>query len=213
MEGLFSPDSKFMRIMGRVADLMILNLLYLITCIPVFTMGAATTALYTVCFRLGTDRERGLIRSYLEAFKENFKQSTVLWLILLLCGGTALANTIIFYTMPGVFHWCFPLFALLFVLVLLIAAYTFPLLSQFDNRTFATLKNALILSLGTLPRAVLVTLFNIFPVILLLVNLVTYLQAGVLWLLLYYGAAAYVNSLLLRKLFSSLAADDTLQEE
>ena len=61
-----------MRYLNRFADLMILNLLFLLTSIPIFTIGASLTALYSVCFRLGTDREGSTFRDYFAAFKENF---------------------------------------------------------------------------------------------------------------------------------------------
>lgn len=83
MRGLFSPDSRAMKMMGRIGDIMILNVIFLLTCIPVFTIGAASTALYTVCFRFGTDSEAGVIKSYFTAFRDNLKQSTLVWLIIL----------------------------------------------------------------------------------------------------------------------------------
>ena len=57
MQGLFSIDSKFMQVLSRIYDIAVLNMLYLLTCLPIFTIGAATSALYAVCFRMGTDRE------------------------------------------------------------------------------------------------------------------------------------------------------------
>ena len=54
---LFSPDSKFMRAMSRLGDLLLLNLVFLLCCLPLVTVGAAQTALYTVCFRLIRDQE------------------------------------------------------------------------------------------------------------------------------------------------------------
>ena len=57
--------------------------------VPGVTIGAAVTALYTVCFRFGTQRERGVLKSYFAAFRDNFRQSTAAWLTLLLCIGTA----------------------------------------------------------------------------------------------------------------------------
>ena len=62
MSKLFSLDSPFMRAMSRVADLMILNLLFLITSIPLVTIGAGLAALYTVIFRMGTDQEGGVFK-------------------------------------------------------------------------------------------------------------------------------------------------------
>ena len=140
MNGLFTPNSRFMRYLNRFADLMILNLLFLLTSIPIFTIGASLTALYSVCFRLGT--EGSTFRDYFAAFKENFRQATSLFLLLLLwlmgTGGAA----VIFCFMAGWMHCLFVPFAVLFIVVVLVASYVFPLLSRFENRTATTLKNA-----------------------------------------------------------------------
>ena len=69
---MFSPDSKFMEIFGRITDLILLNILFLITCLPVFTIGAATAALYTMCFRLMREEYSGIIKPYFKAFRDNF---------------------------------------------------------------------------------------------------------------------------------------------
>ena len=74
----FSLDSKFMQALSRIADLILLNLVFLVTCIPIFTIGAASAALYSVAFRLGTEREEGVFRCYFRAFRNNFKQGTIL---------------------------------------------------------------------------------------------------------------------------------------
>lgn len=213
MQGLFSTDSKFMRAMSRVGDLLLLNVFYLLTCVPIFTIGAANTALYTVCFRFGTDREEGIIRSYFRAFRENFRQGTVLWLIVLLCGVTACLNVYIFYVMPGAIRYAFVVFAILFLLVLLIAGYIFPLLSQFDNDNKSTLRNALILSLGYLPRSVLVAALNVFPFALMLLNFYSFLQAGFFWVALYFSTAAYGNTFLLKKVFAPYMKNEENQED
>ena len=121
MNGLFAPDSRFMRYLNRFADLMILNLLFLLTSIPIFTIGASLTALYSVCFHLGTDREGSTFRDYFAAFKENFRQATALFLLLLLwlmgTGGAA----VIFCFMAGWMHYLFVPFAVLFIVVVLVA--------------------------------------------------------------------------------------------
>lgn len=202
MEALLNPDSKFMRAMSRIGDLLLLNLMFLITCVPIVTIGAASTAMYTLCFRFDTDRERGLIKSYFQAFRDNFKQATVLWLIILLCGATACINVYIFYSLSAVVPFVYVLFLILFVLVLLIAAYAFPLLSQFNNSNKATLKNALILCLAYLPRSIVIVVVNVFPFALMLVNFYIFLNAAFLWAAIYFSAAAYINSFLLKKVFA-----------
>ncbi len=202
MNGLFAPDSRFMRYLTLFADLMILNILFLLTSIPVFTVGASLTALYSVCFRLGTDREGSTFRDYFAAFKENFAQATPLFLLLLLwlCGTGGAAA--IFYLMTGWMHYLVVPFAVLFVAVILIGSYAFPLLSRFENRTATTLKNAALLSLGYLPRSILMGAINLFPFALLAVDLLTFLKAAFAWLIVWFAAAAYINCLILKKVFA-----------
>lgn len=213
MNALFSPDSRFMRTMSRIADLVLLNLCYLLTCLPAFTIGAASAALYTVCFRFGSEEERGVIRSYFRAFRENLKRGIGLWLIVLLCGATALINAWIFYAMPGGLRFLSVLFAILFVLAVIVFGYAFPLLSQFDDGVWPTLRNSLILGLGYLPRSLLITAFNIFPFALMLADFYLFLQAAFLWTALYFSLAAYVNTFLLKRVLAPYLTGGDLEEE
>ena len=216
MNGLFAPDSRFMRYLNRFADLMILNLLFLLTSIPIFTIGASLTALYSVCFHLGTDREGSTFRDYFAAFKENCRQATARFLLLLLwlmgTGGAA----VIFCFMAGWMHYLFVPFAVLFIVVVLVASYVFPLLSRFDNQNTITLKNAALLSLGYLPRSIIIGAINLFPFVLLAVDLLAFLKAGFAWLIIWFSAAAYCNCLLLKKVFAPYLEekkDDHSQDE
>ncbi len=202
MASLFSPDSKFMLAMSRICDLILLNVLFLLTCVPIFTIGAASTALYTVCFRMDTDREAGLFRGYFSAFRQNFRQSTGLFLILTLILLATAFNVALFSMQTSFLHYLSYLFILLAVLAVLIYSYIFPLLSQFDNGMVATFRNALLLSIGYLPRSILTALLNVFPLALLVMNLYTFLHMGFLWAFFYFAAAAYLNSRLLKQVFA-----------
>ena len=162
MGGFFSLDSKFMQAMSRVADLIILNVIYLVTCLPVITIGAASTALYTVCFRLGTAREGSLVKGYFRAFRDEFRQATLIWLFLLLFGAASCVNIILFLSMDGWMHYLFFLFVLFLVIVVI----------------------------------------NVLPWALLLTNLYMFLQVGFIWVVVYFAAAAYINTRLLKKVFA-----------
>lgn len=201
MFSMFSPDSKFMMAMDRVCDLMLLNLLFLLTCLPVVTIGAAATALYTVCFRFDTDKEAGIWKSYFRAFRENFRQSTLVWLVVALFGGTSALNVLIFRGMGGVLHWLFLPCGVLLVLAVLMGSCVFPLLSQFSNDSRTALKNALFLSVGYLPKFLIVSVIHVLPFALLILDPYLFFQTGVLWVLIYFSAGAYINSLVLKKVF------------
>ena len=202
MQAFFSSDSKLMQAMGRIGDLVILNLLFFISCLPLFTIGAASAALYTVCFQMGTEKESGIFRTYVHAFRENFKQGTVVFLILALFLLAGFFDTLLLSSLAGWLRYGCILTAILLVLAVLMYSYAFPLLSQFSNGIRGTLKNALFLSLGYLPRSLLIAAVNVFPMALALLDLYLFLQAGFLWIFLYFSAAAYLNSLLLKKVFA-----------
>ena len=202
MQAFFSSDSKLMQAMGRIGDLVILNLLFFISCLPLFTIGAASAALYTVCFQMGTEKESGIFRTYVRAFRENFKQGTVVFLILALFLLAGFFDTLLLSSLAGWLRYGCILTAILLVLAVLMYSYAFPLLSQFSNGIRGTLKNALFLSLGYLPRSLLIAAVNVFPTALALLDLYLFLQMGFLWVFLYFSAAAYLNSLLLKKVFA-----------
>lgn len=213
MQRLFSPDSRFMVLLARFADLMLLNILYLVTCIPIITIGSATAALYTVVFKIGTRREHGAVLPYFRAFRANFRQGCILWLALAFVSACLLFDAALFYRMSGgVRYLCVP-FALLLVLALLTAGYLFPLVSLFENSAVGTIKNALALCLAHLPRSAAVLAVNAFPFALLAVSPLVFFYAGFIWLAVYFSAGAYINSLLLRKVFQPFLPEDTFKEE
>lgn len=209
MQALFSPDSKFMQAMVRFGDLVILNFLFLLTCLPVFTIGAASTALYTVVFRMDTEKEGSLSRSYFQAFRENFKQGTLIFLILSLFTGAACINLLLFSWLGGTVGYVGILFsALLLTLVVLMYSLVFPLLSLFHSSIRAALKNALILSIAHLPRSVAAGILNVLPLGLLAVNLYAFMQSGMIWVFLYFSAAAYLISRILNRVFAPYLTEE-----
>ena len=76
---LFSPDSKFMRFMSVLGDLMLLNFIFLLCSVPVVTIGASITALYTVVFRMVREKDsRSVVVQFFRSFRQNFRRATLL---------------------------------------------------------------------------------------------------------------------------------------
>ena len=205
MRFLFDLNSPFMQFVNRFCELVILNLCYLTTCLPIFTIGAATAALYATVFPMDTEKEGKLLRTYFRAFRENFKQGTAVFLLLTLFGAATYYNMVAFTSGSGVLGYGILVAAVAVALVLcFVWAWVFPLISRFQNGTLPMLKNALLLAVGNLPRTILVTVLNVFPWALLVMNLYAFIRLGFLWFSLYFAAAAYYNSRLLKKVFFSL---------
>lgn len=199
---LFSPDSKFMRAMSMLGDLLVLNLAFLLCCVPLVTVGPAITALDTAAFGIVRGREGRPMKVFFQAFRQNLRRGIALWLLLLLVGAAVALDIWLFASLTGALRFLVVLFGILFALVLFTAGYAFPLLSQFDNTVKGTVKNALFLSLGYLPRTLAITVLNVFPFAMLLWNMLLFLECGFIWVFLYFAAAACLNARLLEKVFA-----------
>lgn len=160
----FSYESKFSQLLLKLCYSCYLNLLWLLCSLPVFTIGAATTALYYVSLKIVREEEAHIAATFFRAFRENFRQATVLWLILLGVGLFLGADGYILYHLrkvsvgtPAVL-WTLILAvviaaAVLYVIVLL---YTFPLVASVRNSNAAMLKNAFLIGTHYLFATILV---------------------------------------------------------
>ncbi len=84
MKNIFSPDSFLMKALTLFFDIMYLNALFIICSLPVFTIGASATALYSVLFKRIRGEEFKIGKTYFAEFKSNFKQATLFWIPYLL---------------------------------------------------------------------------------------------------------------------------------
>ncbi len=199
---LFSPDSKFMRAMSLLGDLLVLNLVFLVCCLPIVTIGPAITALDTAAFRIVRDTEGQSVKVFFKAFRQNLRRGIGLWLLLLAAGAMVALDIWLFAAFTGPLRFLLVLFGILLALVFFTAGYAFPLLSQFDNTVMGTVKNALFLSIGYLPRTIVITVLNVFPFALLLKDMLLFLKCGFIWVFLYFAAVACLNAKLLEKVFT-----------
>jgi uncharacterized membrane protein YesL len=194
---------------SRFADLVILNVLILLTSLPLFTVGASVSAAYTLTFRMLRSKDEPVVKSYFRAFRENFRQGTALWLILLVAAVPALIYFDRFFTMEGIFHYLFVPFLTVFVLAVCAGSFAFPLTSQFQNSLAGTLRNALLLTLANLPRALAAAAINLLPLGLYLFQYELFLKVSFLWFALYFSAAAYMNVAILWKVFKPFYPEET----
>ena len=164
-------DNKFFTFMGRVADLIILNLLFLLCCIPIVTIGPAITAMYYVTMKMVRNEEAYIARSFFKSFKENFKQGLGIWLIALVLIILEFMDFIIMKQLSGGIYTIVKYGLLVIALILvMILQYVFPLLAKFVNTVKNTIRNALLMSLRHLPYTILMLLISIAPIVAMLFN-------------------------------------------
>lgn len=200
-------DNPIIQGIGKIVDFVILNLLWLICSLPVITIGASTTALYTVMLKLVKNEEGYIAKGFLKAFKNNFRQSTLMWLLFMLLGFILILDFSSLKLMPGNIAGILQIFFLIMGGLLAgMAVYAFALQARFENTIKNTLKNALILVFARLPYTLFIILVSIGPVILTFLNQLTLMIGLLFWLLVGAAVVAWLNSFLLRRIFTILEA-------
>lgn len=161
MKGLFDMEGPVMQFITKLVYSVWLNILWFICCLPVFTVGASTTALFYVSLKVAKNEEGNLTKSFFHSFKENFRQATIIWLILFGVGIVLGIDAYVFYHM----RFESVLWALgtaVFVVALaaygIIWMYIFPLQARFDNTIRAMFKNSLMIGMRFLLCTVLMAL-------------------------------------------------------
>lgn len=196
----FDPDNPFFEFMNTLAAFIGLNVLFLITCLPIITIGPALSALYTVTLKEARKENGYVFSTYLKAFKRNFPQSAAAFLIHLILALVFGFNAIFWGEQNTVFgNICLLVMTMLLVILALSFLYTFPLMARFQNTLKQTLKNSFSIAL-TNPKITL-GLLGIHAVFILACLVIP--QAKIFMLLLGFAFLAYCNSFLLTRLFAS----------
>ena len=201
MKELFQLDSPWVQRFAMLTNLVMLNILWILCCIPVVTAGAATSALYYTIFQYHTKADDAVLRPFFRSFRSNFKQSTMLLLPLLavLC---LLAFDIGYLISHG------KGIAVLFLLI--VAAFftmgmlihLFPLIARFDMDAKALLRTAFSLSILHFPATLIVIVLTFLPVFLLAFQPSLFLRLGVAWAGVWFSLIAYLFGKLLLKIWS-----------
>ena len=161
MDRFFNADNKVFQALGSLMDCMIISALWLLMCIPVFTIGTSTTAMYTTVHKV-IRRQQGYVwNTFWDSFKENFKLTTKLWLIILAIIIVLTADIYVTHQalVEGLSWGIFaPFFVILMILVILWAVYIFAYSARFEQTLKATLKNGVLIMIANLPWTVLIFL-------------------------------------------------------
>ena len=160
----FSYESKFTQLLLKLCWSCYLSLLWFLCSLPIVTVGASTTALYYASLKLVREEDSSLTRQSFRSFRENGRQATVLWLILLGVGLFLGADGYILYHLrlsaagPLAVMWTLILAVVIAasVVYVIVLLYVFPLLASVSNTNRAMLKNAFLIGTHYLFATILV---------------------------------------------------------
>lgn len=202
MNGIFSLDGPMMRVLGKVADCLVLSVMWLLGSIPLITIGASTAALYTMTLRIIRAEEGKLIPGFWKAYWENFRQGTVIHLILTLLVLMIYIHSRSVQAMEGQIRMVFWAGTCLFGIIWLMETlFVYPVLARFSNSTGNIMKNAFLMASGNVPVFFGVVLITGLPLWTLLLNTQLFISMVPAWIFIGPGLIALLNSFLFHQCF------------
>jgi len=194
-------DNVVARALGRLFDLVVLNLIFIICSLPIITIGASITAMYAVILKMVKNEEGYIVKGFFQAFKENFKMSTKAWLIMLPFSLIIYFNILLSMEMPALGQ----VFVVFFIIIAIVAGFTsvyvFPLIARYENTLKATFKNAFLLAIGRLPFTILLVLLHVGPVVLMILDPLFFVYGILIWFFIGFSLVTWLCSKILRRVF------------
>lgn len=201
-------DGFLCQTLGKVTDCLCLSLLWIISCIPIVTVGAATTAMYYTIKKVVRYGITGILREYWHSFRSNFKQATLIWLMLVLIYGLLAIScygTYVLYS-AGYLPKALMVFLLLLVsAVTMWAIYLFPCLARFNNATKQIMKNCAWLAILNFPWTILLA-----AIFLLTIAAIALIPIG---LFLFPAGGMLISSYILERVFRKYMSPEDLAED
>jgi len=197
-------EAPIFNLINVIANIVLVNILFIVCSLPIVTIGVSYTSMYTVARKI-KDRETLVFKTFFVSFKENFKQSTIAWLILLIPIIILSIETSLLYQVaidvPFVLYLCV-LIPFLFILVYFTWLLIQP--SYFILETKPMFKNAFLFMLRLLPQDITILVLNVIPLFVFAYDTKTFLLSWPLWLFLYFSSSASLIALALESPMKTL---------
>lgn len=169
MNAIFNPENRFWMFMDKVMDAMIISILWLVCSLPVVTMGAATTAVFQFTLYQVRDEEGYVWKSFFKAFRQNFRQATILWLGGLAVGAFLLVDVYLcmHLRIPGTLRMALLVgLGCIGLIYLLTMLYVLPLMACFQVSVKTAVRDSFVMAVGNLPVSLLIlVIYGIFTVL------------------------------------------------
>lgn len=188
-----------MRFMMLITNLIALNVLWLLGCIPIVTAGASTVAMHTVLLSYINRKDDAVLKPFFRAFRENFRTVTPLWLMNLLVGAVMVAEIV--YLSAGAELWLKVVFGVLLLIYGAATSYLYPLLARYETTARQALLNSFMLPVRHLLSSVCVVTLNVLPVFLLVAFPELFWKSILVWTVIGFSLIAYLDLKILLPVF------------
>lgn len=205
MKSIFSPEGPLFRFVERAVNLVVLNILYLIFCIPIVTIGPATTALRYVTLKYAANEEDRVWAPFIHSFKQNLKQGIVVGLISTVLGAFLAWDLYLVYQMvdsgAAIDKVMLFMVALMCILYLMGTAYVYPLLARYENSLKQMFRTALILAIRHLPATLCMAIISAAPILLLMYTPTTFMLTLTFYCFIGFALIAFLQDKFMNRIF------------
>lgn len=200
----FSNDSRLGRALEKLLDICKMNLLWLLCCLPVVTAGASTAALFYTMNRYR--RGEGTITAdFREGIKSNFRQGTVIWLLLILAAGGIAGSAMILQGFPDMVRKLgLGLLAMISVLLWMFASMVFPLMARYRIKLAVLASDSLLTAIAFFPKTLKIMAIGVLPLVLLVLLPRGLLLVLLLWCVMGVGWQCYRICGIMDRIFETL---------
>ena len=203
IKAAFDTDNFLMRISEKVLDIVTVNLLFVVTCLPVVTIGVAKISLYQTVFEVKQSRRVPVVRTYLKVFRQNIKLGFQLGLLELSIVLLSFVDLYLFWgqtALPFQFVKAICLGILIFLTIVMLASY--PIAARYDLSWKEVLQKGLILASLNFPWFFLMLIILLLIIMVLYLSAFTLLLGGSAFILFGFGLLAFLQVGVMEKLFA-----------
>ena len=209
MKKFLNLDSPFMIFLSDLTDVVVLNVVFILCCIPVITIGPAFTAMHYVTLKMVKDENGATLKNFFKSFKQNFKQSVIVWIVFLLITLVFVIDFRLLQNM-GMEKYKIPaaMVGVIYLFSCFTVMYVFPLLSRFENSLRQTVKNAVFMSILHVLKTVIMAAIYVAPYFLISLHttmIAVYLLVGI-------SGPAYINSFIWNSIFKKYEPEEKNEE-
>lgn len=208
-EEILTKKEKVLRVMDIMGELFVLNLIFILFSLPVFTLGASLTALYSMTIKIVKNEEGALWSGYVNAFKKNIKQATIALFIMLFYLVVLFAQYLLVISLGDTWGFVY-LIILIFTAVLgmLVLAFLFPLIARYNNSIYGTVKNSFLLSVSNLGACIKITCLWAGPIGISVIYPQIFMFSWFIWPLFMFSLISYISSMIMVKVFERVESSN-----
>ena len=205
---LFKPEAPIWKFMELFVELVKLNIIFLLTSLPIVTIGASITAMNSVCFKLREKRVGYIVDDYFNAFRGNFKNSTITWIVFL----CYLVTLVMAINSRALNQGTIIMLGIASSMVLTVVIYALAMFARFDNGLLDTIVTASLIGVVGIPYIIVIMLMMIALTMATFTTYLTMFIALPMWILFGFSTVGYISAVFYLRVFRRFTDNKYLEE-